>query len=55
MLKALNCRKRHFSVPLCDLRVSVVKLLEKTLTTEAQRSHRGTETDRCFLSYALNP
>ena len=25
------------------LRVSVVKLLQKTLTTEAQRSHRGTE------------
>ena len=28
---------------LCDLCVSVVKFLEKTPTTEAQRSHKGTE------------
>src|SRR5262245_17813614 len=38
------CRKKLF---LCAsvkiLCVSVVKLLQKTLTTEAQRSHRGTE------------
>ena len=36
--------KRRFSLCLCEnLRVSVVKLLKKTLTTEAQRLHRGTE------------
>ena len=30
------CRE---DIALCKLRVSVVELLEKTLTTEAQRSH----------------
>jgi len=36
--------EKGVSLCLCEnLRVSVVKLLKKTLTTEAQRSHRGTE------------
>jgi hypothetical protein len=34
-----------FSVPLCILCVSVVKILRKTFTTEALRSHRDTEND----------
>jgi len=38
------CRKKRYSLCLCEtLRVSVVKLFEKTFTTGAQRSHRGTE------------
>ena len=36
--------EKGVSLCLCEnLCVSVVKLLKKTLTTEAQRSHRGTE------------
>jgi|GEM_PF-2797343 len=36
--------EKAVSLCLCEnLCVSVVKLLEKTLTTEAQRSYRGTE------------
>ena len=38
----------HFEGSLKTLRVSVVKLFEKTFTTEAQRSHRGTEKHFSF-------
>jgi len=44
--------EKRVSLRLCEnFCVSVVKLLAKTLTTEAQRSHRGTEinfSDRLF-------
>ena len=43
-----------FSVPLCILCVSVVKILRKTFTTEALGSHRDTENDS-FSDRLLKP
>ena len=54
MIKKINpqrargrvCRKKGFlGDSVKNLRVSVVKLLQKTFTTETQRSHRDTEID----------